>query len=442
MAIARDTITLSAQGSSSTRTTAHTTTGTNPVMVVFLRTESSVTVSSMEYNGVAMTHVGTSTIDSYSPAHNLWAYILANPSAGTNNLIYNLSGSSYNYAWIATYTGCNQTGIPDASSFPAGTTGTSLSTNITTIAANSWIVGNFESDNGGTLAATGAGTIQGSTAVAGTRYMDSNGPITIPASTAFGFTTTTSGGLGLTAVSLAPKLGTIAFDTNSGSLGSAASGNITVGSLTNGWAFVELDASTDTVTAVSVNSVAGTLVQKGQPSGGNFKYFYSVPLGTVSGSIAWTVTGTHNDAAISSYSGVKQSAPVQSSQVTTVTSNNSVSLTGTATTDGCWAMVVTGKNGACAVDSLTNITNRYNTSSANSMVMGDSNDTLINGVGYTQTVTSSGCAQNHLLIQAIIEPETASGPANLKSLSGNLKANIKSRSGNALANIKSISGNA
>lgn len=33
------------------------------------------------------------------------------------------------------------------------------------------------------------------------------------------------------------------------------------------------------------------------------------------------------------------------------------------------------------------------------------------------------------------------GPANLKSLSGNLKANIKSRSGNLLANIKSMSGN-
>jgi len=36
---------------------------------------------------------------------------------------------------------------------------------------------------------------------------------------------------------------------------------------------------------------------------------------------------------------------------------------------------------------------------------------------------------------------TASGPANLKSRSGNLKANIKSMSGNLIANIKSLSGN-
>lgn len=35
----------------------------------------------------------------------------------------------------------------------------------------------------------------------------------------------------------------------------------------------------------------------------------------------------------------------------------------------------------------------------------------------------------------------ASGPANLKSYSGNLKANIKSISGNLIANVKSLSGN-
>lgn len=233
----------------------------------------------------------------------------------------------------------------------------------------------------------------------------------------------------------------IAFDTNSGSIGTGASGNITVGSLSNGLAVVEIDATADTVTAVSVNSVSGTLVRKGQPTGGNFKYFYSVPIGTASGSIAWTITGSHDDASISSYSGVKQSAPVQSSQVTTVTSNNSVSLTGTATTDGCWAIVITGKNGACAVDSLTNITNRYNTSSANAMATGDSNGTITNGVGYTQTVTSTGCAQNHVLIQVIIEAEPVSGPANLKSLDTNLKANINSYNTNVLANIKSINTN-
>lgn len=41
-----------------------------------------------------------------------------------------------------------------------------------------------------------------------------------------------------------------------------------------------------------------------------------------------------------------------------------------------------------------------------------------------------------------VSPFTAAGPANLKSLDGNLKANIKSYNGNVLANVKSISGNA
>jgi hypothetical protein len=203
--------------------------------------------------------------------------------------------------------------------------------------------------------------------------------------------------------------GAIAIDTNSGGLGSSGSGNFTVGSLTNGWAFfyVVSDNTPDTVTAVTLNGVSGTLVQKNTCSGCNYKYMYSIPLGTVSGSLAWTITGTHADGAIESYTGVSQSAPIQSSKETSVSSQNSISLTSTPITDNTWAIVVTGKNGACAVDSLTNITNRYNTASANTMGMGDSNGTITNGVGYTQTVTSSGCAQNHNLIQAILEPSVA-----------------------------------
>ena len=45
----------------------------------------------------------------------------------------------------------------------AGTTGTSLSTNITTIAANSWIAGIYVNDNGGTVTATGSAVIIGTT---------------------------------------------------------------------------------------------------------------------------------------------------------------------------------------------------------------------------------------------------------------------------------------
>ena len=214
--------------------------------------------------------------------------------------------------------------------------------------------------------------------------------------------------------------GAIAIDTNSGSLGSAGSGNFTVGSLTNGWAFfyVVSDNTPDTVTAVTLNGVSGTLVRKNTCSGCNYKYMYSIPLGTVSGSLAWTITGTHADGAIQSYSGVDQTNPIQSSKETSVSSQNSISLTSTPTTDGTWALVVTGKNGACAVNSLTNITNRYSTAGgANTMGMGDSNGTITNGVGYTQTVTSSGCAQNHSLIQAILEPSVAvSSPSSVLDL--------------------------
>jgi len=210
MAIARDSITLSAQSVSSSRTTAHTTTGSNPILVCFIYRENNGTISgNVTYNGVALTYVGTATVNSYSPAHNFDCYILINPATGTNNLAYTLSGSVYNFCWIATYTEAQQSGQPDASSFPAGTTGTSKSTNITTVAPNAWIVGVVLADNGGTITATGAATIQGSTSVAGMRFLDSNGPIVTPASTAFGFSTTVSGGLGLPVISFAPSVAAV-----------------------------------------------------------------------------------------------------------------------------------------------------------------------------------------------------------------------------------------
>ena len=199
----------------------------------------------------------------------------------------------------------------------------------------------------------------------------------------------------------------ITFDTNSGALGSATSGNTTMGSLTDGLAMVFTDSDSDTVTAVTVNSISGTLVQNGQPTGGNWTSLWKVAIGDVSGSVAWTITGTHNQASISSYGGVDQTNPIQRSAENTVSSQNSVSVTQTPTTDGTWAVCVTGKNGVCATDGLTNITSRYDTASANTMRIGDSNGTLTKDVAFTQTVTSSGCTQNHYLAQAILQTAAA-----------------------------------
>lgn len=201
----------------------------------------------------------------------------------------------------------------------------------------------------------------------------------------------------------------ISFDVATGGL-SGGSGNVTVGTLTNGVAIFHTSSEdvTDAVTAVTLNGVAGVALQFQTCAGCNTNKMWSVVLGSVSGSIAWTTTGgTNTTAVIATYSGVHQTTPIQSSQKTSVIAANSISLTATPTTSGTWAAVTTKKNGGCAVDSLTNITNRYNTASANAMQEGDSNAELTISVGYTQTVTSSGCAQNHSLIQAVLEPSVA-----------------------------------
>jgi len=58
---------------------------------------------------------------------------------------------------------------------------------------------------------------------------------------------------------------------------------------------------------------------------------------------------------------------------------------------------------------------------------------------YVQMADTSGTTQDPKLV---VTHAAASGPANLKSRSGNLTANIKSVSGNLIANVKSLSGNA
>lgn len=181
-------------------------------LIAFARTDNADT-QTCTYNGVSMTSLGVSTVNTYGTAHQIQVFILSSPAAGSNTLASSGTGSTYRALQAIAYSGTKLSGQPDAQSLPAGTTGTSLSTNITTIAANSWIAGIYVNDNGGTVTATGSAVIIGTTfSNPGSVDMlwDTNGAVASPGSVTVGGQSTVSGGQALAAVSIAPPSATAA----------------------------------------------------------------------------------------------------------------------------------------------------------------------------------------------------------------------------------------
>ena len=202
--------------------------------------------------------------------------------------------------------------------------------------------------------------------------------------------------------------GAISFEYKA-DIGSGSSGSVTPGTFSNGLAVVALRGDSDTVTAVTVDGVSASLVQTGTCSGCVNVSVWSAPIGDVSGSVSWTVTGAHAyESAIFFYSGVDQTVPIEFSHERAFLSSNSPSMSVTSSSTGSWAFVSNDINGACAPTGGTNITRRYNTSSWNPIFFADSNGTLTEDVSFTQTMTSS-CSQNWYVVQGIISASTGGG---------------------------------
>lgn len=108
----------------------------------------------------------------------------------------------------------------------------------------------------------------------------------------------------------------------------------------------------------------------------------------------------------------------------------------TPTNANCWGIAACGgqRNGSAS----TGVTARAGNGTQGAI--GDSNATITQGAPYSMSYTVASPLRQLLIVGSINEP-AAAGPANLKSLDGNVKANSKSYNGNVLANTKSISGN-
>lgn len=114
MAIAKDTTSSAGlwNNTESSVTWSHTCNGTERLLAVWVNSYAGKTTG-VTYNGTAMTHIATQTY-SGTPQRYVSCYVLINPSSGSNNIVWSLSGTDYCKAAAVSFTGAKQTGQPQA----------------------------------------------------------------------------------------------------------------------------------------------------------------------------------------------------------------------------------------------------------------------------------------------------------------------------------------
>ena len=127
--------------------------------------------TSVAYAGVSMTQVLTTLNPAGVEKVSLW-YLFA-PASGANNIVVSFSGTTEAMVSGVSYSGCAQSGMPDASTSGTGTS-TNTTGTVTTIADNCWAhmllrtTGNGNSDAGG-------GTVRRTNGAGFTQSYDGNG---------------------------------------------------------------------------------------------------------------------------------------------------------------------------------------------------------------------------------------------------------------------------
>jgi hypothetical protein len=191
--------------------------GTNRLLVVGLAGDVVAghdDITSVTYNGVAMTLVRKLGAGGGYTDRFIYLYYLLNPASGSHTVAISCTNNHYLLAVVADYTGVQQSAQPDATaSNVGGTSSASLTTAITVVAANSWPVLLAYGYSNGSAITAGAGDVRRTFGVAfgEPALFDSNGPV---ASGSYSMTvnpasTPTLQGLGAIVASFAPDTGTV-----------------------------------------------------------------------------------------------------------------------------------------------------------------------------------------------------------------------------------------
>jgi hypothetical protein len=135
-------------------TFSHTTGGSDRLLFVAVGLFDGFTsdvLTSVTYNGVSMTRIGMGVAQNNSRTY---LYYLINADTGANNVVITSSVSTKIRGTSMSYTGAQQSGVPDASVTGNGN-GTTITGTVTTVADNSWLVGSFFGNDGNLAASTG-----------------------------------------------------------------------------------------------------------------------------------------------------------------------------------------------------------------------------------------------------------------------------------------------
>lgn len=191
-------------GTSSPFSWNHTCTGSDLVLLASFSSNSSTTITSVTYNSVAMTQIGSSTAFG---TNLIWLYYLVAPSTGTNSVTITFNGGTGQivYTGSASYTGCKQdSGVIDSSAL--STDGTSpFDATLTSTADNCWHTGFWVSQGALSDTAGTATTERAQTPGDNAAWGDNNGAITPAGSNTIQWTG--SGNTGMAHVTIAPPGG-------------------------------------------------------------------------------------------------------------------------------------------------------------------------------------------------------------------------------------------
>lgn len=150
---------------------SHTTSGSDRLLMVYIYSTID-NITGVSYNGVSATFVQKQLMTGAASGQYIHEYILINPASGANNVTVTSSSGMGGYISAVSYTGCKQTGQPDNSAKQAANPVTSLTTSLTTVADNCWLVG-YAYMNGSLAAGTDT-TLRGGSVSGVLQAMDSN----------------------------------------------------------------------------------------------------------------------------------------------------------------------------------------------------------------------------------------------------------------------------
>ena len=163
MAIAQDSNTQIASSGSSgitSFTISHTCSGANRLLVANVFDRSGDAITSVTYNGTAMTLIAKKARNDVAAQGLTYLYYLLNPDTGTHNLTASRAGSVDNYIILGgtSYTGVKQSAQPDASVANQADSVNTKTTTVTTAADNCFMYLAAMWDAGGGAATAGSGS--------------------------------------------------------------------------------------------------------------------------------------------------------------------------------------------------------------------------------------------------------------------------------------------